>query len=196
MKNTEEIIEVLDFFYNPKKTTGRGHYEDPLRPVCVNIGCFDLVHNQFYRDGKPFYRSVCPHCHDAGRKGSTTTYKEGVTPVKKDYCENYRGDLFPEYKCPTAHDKTKINMDNETGVLPHHMLDLDHIDGDHYNNVPENQQTLCKGGCHLYKTDKMGDQSTRGINGTVFIRGDKVQKEDLRVPKAVPIEHDFYGDDE
>ena len=197
MSNKEkEDIYNLDFFYNPKKTTGRGHYEDPLRPVCVNIGCFDLVHNQFYRDGKPFYRSVCAHCHDAGRKGSTTTYKEGVTPVKKDYCENYKGELYPDFPCPTAHDKTKINMEGETGVLPSEMLDQDHIDGDHYNNVEENIQTLCKGGCHVYKTNLNGDHQSRSIMGNPHIRGDKVVREDLRVPKAVPIEHDFYGDDE
>jgi len=197
MSNKEkEDIYNLDFFYHPKKTTGRGHFVDSLRPVCVNIGCFELVHIQNYNGGKATYRSVCVHCHDSGRKGSLATYKEGVKPVKRDYCENYRGDLFPEYKCPTTHDKTQINMEGETGVVPGHMLDLDHIDGDHYNNDKENQQTLCRGGCHLYKTDKNGDYSTRGIHGTVIIRGEKIQKEDLRVPKAVPIEHEFFGDEE
>ena len=39
------------------------------------------------------------------------------------------------------------------------MLDMDHIDGDHYHNVEENIQTLCKN-CHSYKTKMNGDNRT------------------------------------
>ncbi len=194
-KEKENVIYNLEGFFIPKITTGKGHFKDPKHPTCVNHGCNDKVHNQFYKGGKPHYRSVCFHCHNAGRKGSKVTYKEGVTPVKRDYCENYLDNRFgEEFICPTKHDKTKINKAQETGVLPSRDLDMDHKDGNHYNNVPENQQTLCKA-CHGYKTDKNDDLKTRGIYGTTFIRGEKVKKEDLRVPKAVPIEHDFFGEE-
>ena len=186
----------IDPFFNPRRTTGRGYLEDPMRPVCVNRGCNCKVRVVRYDDnGKPIYRTVCFNCHNAGREGSTAKYKEGVTPVKKDYCENYRGELFPDFPCPTTHDKTKINMEGETGVLESAMLDQDHKDGDHYNNVEGNIQTLCKGGCHVYKTNLNGDHQSRSIMGNPHIRGDKVVREDLRVKKPEYITHDFFEEE-
>ena len=44
------------------------------------------------------------------------------------------------------------------GEFPEHKQ-LDHIDGNHYNNVPDNIQTLCKN-CHSYKTKINGDNRT------------------------------------
>ena len=39
------------------------------------------------------------------------------------------------------------------GFIPHHpcQLDVDHIDGNHFNNLVENLQTLCAN-CHRLKT--------------------------------------------
>ena len=42
------------------------------------------------------------------------------------------------------------------------QLDVDHIDGDHFNNDPANLQTLCAN-CHRLKTHLSGD-SNSGIN--------------------------------
>ena len=61
-----------------------------------------------------------------------------------------------DFPCPTIHDKTKINMEGETGVLESAMLDIDHKDGDHYNNDPSNLQTLTKIE-HILKSMKNGD---------------------------------------
>ena len=36
------------------------------------------------------------------------------------------------------------------------MLEMDHIDSDKWNNVPDNVQTLCRN-CHAYKTKYNGD---------------------------------------
>ena len=62
--------------------------------------------------------------------------RPGVTPHKKDYCENRDGRLG--HKCTAT-------------IMGYLQLDLDHIDGNHYNNVPENIQTLCKN-CHSWKS--------------------------------------------
>ena len=105
---------------------------DPNRPTCVNIGCEKLVHLISYSStGKPTYRPLC----DACRKPKNCA-REGVTGVKKDYCENRDGRLG--HKCTAT-------------IMGYLQLDLDHIDGNHYNNVPENIQTLCKN-CHSWKS--------------------------------------------
>ncbi len=115
------------------------------RPTCCNIGCDKLVHLINYSStGTPKYRPYCGRCHMAtyGKK----TFKEGVTPIKKNYCENKDGRL--NFICAT-----------NGSELHSCMLDLDHIDGDHYHNVPDNIQTLCKN-CHSYKTKMNGDNRT------------------------------------
>ena len=115
------------------------------RPVCCNIGCDRLVHLINYSStGTPTYRPYCGQCHHAtmGKK----PFKEGVTPIKKNYCENSDDRLG--FKCAT-----------DGSELHSCMLDLDHIDGDHYNNIPDNIQTLCKN-CHSYKTKMNGDNRT------------------------------------
>jgi 5-methylcytosine-specific restriction endonuclease McrA len=84
-------------------------------------------------------RSVCHHCHQASY--SNIELKAGVINVKKNYCENEDGRLgFP---CRS--------IIHNTG-----MLELDHIDGNHFNNIPENIMTLCKI-CHARKSQLRGD---------------------------------------
>ncbi len=174
----------------------RNRYKkDPNRPTCINKNCNELVHLIRYRDYKyPIYRSVCENCHRANIKYKNYKYKQGVIPTKKDYCENYlnkelKGIPKDKWKpCPTKHDKTRINMAKETGVLPSRDIHTDHIDGDHYNNVPENIQDICSP-CHTYKTKIAGDLRSRGPN--VFYRYNKVEKVNLNL-KPVPIEHDFF----
>jgi hypothetical protein len=115
------------------------------RPTCCNRNCDRLVHLINYSaTGTPKYRPYCGQCHLAtmGKK----PFKEGVEPIKKTFCEN--SDSRLGFSCAT---------NGET--LHSCMLDLDHIDGDHYHNVEKNIQTLCKN-CHSYKTKMNGDNRT------------------------------------
>jgi len=114
---------------------------DPNRPSCCNVGCYKLCQSSGKLKNRYIYRPYCQHCHLAGM--GRHPYREGVYPVKKTYCENVDGRLG--FDCYT------------NGVmLPSAVLDLDHIDGDHLHNIPDNLQTLCKI-CHALKTKANGD---------------------------------------
>ena len=104
-------------------------------PTCINHGCSNPCHvsKKSFR-GHLTYRCVCGRCHRANM--GKTTYAEGVTVFKKDYCENIDGRLG--YKCTAT-------------IVNSCQLSMDHIDGTHNNNVPENVQTICFN-CHTYKT--------------------------------------------
>jgi hypothetical protein len=113
--------------------------------ICGNKGCTKLCsYSSILKSGRYVYRPYCSHCHDAGR--GLHPYREGVTPVKKNICENSDGRL--DFKCYSKGRK-----------MPSHMLDLDHINGDHHDNRLKNFQTLCKC-CHAHKTKMSGDAST------------------------------------
>ena len=104
----------------------------PERPSCVNIGCDRKVHISGYSStGRPRYRPVCAMCHKAH-----SCARPGVIGVKKDYCENVDGRLG--FECTAT-------------IVHYRQLDMDHIDGNHYNNVAENIQSLCKN-CHSMKS--------------------------------------------
>lgn len=109
--------------------------EQRNRPECCNRGCHSIViKTNTTKTGIDILRPLCSRCYNAGRgKG---TYAVGVTPIKKDYCENADGRLG--HICTTT-------------ILGTYMNDLDHIDGDHYNNTEENIQTLCAC-CHRHKS--------------------------------------------
>jgi len=111
------------------------------RPTCVNEGCEKPVHcSGKTSTGLPIWRPYCGRCHQA--VGGRNTYAEGVTPIKKKYCENQDGKLgFGE--CSAQ-------------IVDMCQFYLDHIDGDHYNNTPDNIQTICKN-CHSLKTKMNGD---------------------------------------
>ena len=114
---------------------------DPNRPFCCNIGCYKPCQSSGKLTNRYIYRPYCSHCHLAGM--GKHPHAKGVYPIKKTFCENIDGRLG--FNCYTK------------GVmLPSAVLDLDHIDGDHFNNVAENMQTLCKI-CHALKTKANGD---------------------------------------
>jgi hypothetical protein len=79
-------------------------------------------------------------------------YAEGVTPFKKDRCDNEDGSVLGD-KCPVqfGYDIFKNYKSPKTQI--------DHIDGDPNNNVPENCQELCYY-CHGIKSTLNGDQDS------------------------------------
>ena len=109
-------------------------------PTCVNEGCNNFVQVREWKNWS--FKSECSACASARKKGVA---RPGVTRHKKAYCENHDGHLG--FECPVPHDSW---IGFETS------LDLDHVDGDHYNNVPSNVKTYCKL-CHGRKSLENGD---------------------------------------
>jgi hypothetical protein len=109
-------------------------------PICINEGCLNYV---AVREWKYWsFKSECSSCAYFRKKGLV---KPGVKQHKKAYCENYDGHLG--FLCP-------VPKENWKGFES--SLDLDHLDGNHYNNVIENVKTYCKL-CHGKKSLNNGD---------------------------------------
>jgi hypothetical protein len=117
-------------------------------PTCVNEGCQNKI---AVREWKYFsFKSECSRCMTARKKNITT---KGVTIHKKKTCENHDGHLG--FKCPVDPKEWKDYQSS---------LDLDHLDGDHMNNVPDNVKTYCKL-CHMRKGDEQGDYNSKKSSG-------------------------------
>ena len=128
------------------------------KPTCINYGCKNMVTSTSKR-----YRPFCSRCHHVGH-GRSYKYKrvdgtikiysptqlaEGVTPFKTGKCSNQKhgqkGHLgFP---CPMNYEKAPWAIG---------ITELDHIDGDHTNNIPKNIQEVCNP-CHVEKGRLNGD---------------------------------------
>ena len=109
------------------------------RPVCLNYGCYELCTHSGSR-----WRPFCNNCHKASYD-KTKTLKEGVTPYKTGKCSNQDGHLG--FNCPMDYDKAPWAIGT---------TEIDHIDGDYYNNYPDNVDELCAI-CHKQKDKNRGD---------------------------------------
>ncbi len=103
-------------------------------PTCINLGCG----RPCATDGKRF-RPVCSACH---RHGGA---RPGVLAFKKHRCDNVDGRLG--FTCFVDWSKVPSWF---------RITQLDHKDGNHLNNTPENVQELCNN-CHGVKTLSQGD---------------------------------------
>ena len=113
-------------------------------PICVNVGCEREVAIRDWKvSGIPSVRSECSRCATKRKNGQRIP---GVTFHKKNYCENRDKQLG--FLCPLDPERYH--------ELPGDVYDMDHIDGDHFNNDPKNLQTLCKV-CHAMKGKASGD---------------------------------------
>lgn len=116
------------------------------RPTCINDGCEKLVqYSTRYKNGLYRWRPHCSTCHIASYKN--LELPEGITAYKTGYCSNIDSNLG--FECP---------VDYEWATWAYGMTELDHIDGNRENNVPENIQELCPM-CHKMKGQINGDYS-------------------------------------
>ena len=119
----------------------RGPKAKVYGPTCINLGCgraTTLV-------SKTKFRAVCNKCKDA--QAGRGDYANGVIPLKKSHCENRDGRLG--WKC-------NYSLPWSIKRITSHHLQVDHIDGDPFNNKPNNIQTLCAC-CHSIKSILNGD---------------------------------------
>ena len=113
--------------------------------ICSIEGCDKLGQpiGSYLKDGTKVRRDKCqPHhfaltANKAGHKSTTAwlNVTHRYRKFRKDYCENIDGRLG--FECTST-------------IFWPGMLDVDHKDGNHDNNNPDNLQTLCKC-CHAYK---------------------------------------------
>ena len=128
------------------------YYEDGhCKPECVNPGCTNDV---AWREKKYWsIKSECSRCMNARKKNKVI---EGVTIWKKNYCENNDGRY--NFKCPAK------NLEKNEWKNYSESLDLNHIDGNHDNNVPKNVETICKL-CHGRLSRESGDWDSNKESG-------------------------------
>ena len=114
-------------------------------PTCINDGCGKEIMIRHWSDaGIPSLKSECSTCATARKKGKTIA---GIISHKKTHCENLDGHLG--FACVF---KTK----EDSADWPSDCFHMDHIDGNHENNVPANVVTLCNM-CHTRKGKMSGD---------------------------------------
>jgi hypothetical protein len=94
-------------------------------------------------------KTTCPHCKiefEKNRKDKVFCSR-GCKQRFRNKLLNRGSSKQRKYK------KYKSDKCNNCGFIPLHtcQLDVDHIDGDHNNNSPDNLQTLCAN-CHRLKT--------------------------------------------
>lgn len=109
------------------------------RPICVNHGCGRLVAT----DGKR-WRVHCSSCQKASYGGAV--HRSGVTPFKTGRCSNRDGHLG--FTC--------LIKWSRVPKWAKGMTEIDHKDGDHTNNSPDNLDELCPI-CHKLKGNLQGD---------------------------------------
>jgi hypothetical protein len=135
-------------------------------PKCVNFGCNNKVTCREWKYWS--FKSECNRCMTA-RKEKRYIIEENIRYFvdkkgkklnvimhKEVFCENHDGHLG--FKCPVPHENWS---GFESG------LDLDHVDGNHYNNDPSNVRTYCKL-CHGKKSIESGDCNSNKSSARSF----------------------------
>jgi hypothetical protein len=117
------------------------------RPRCSNDGCEQprMLSGNYKVDGSPSYKTLCSHCNT--EKYHENINRGGYSKYRKNYCENVDGRLGGHI-CTTT-------------IIFSGQLEVDHVDGNPFNNKVNNLQTLCAC-CHAYKTNVMEDGQSIG----------------------------------
>ncbi len=126
-------------------------------PKCVNDGCTREVAIRHWNDNNiPSLKTECPPCASARKSGKTLP---GISFTKKHFCENKDGRLG--FACPC--DQTRY------AEYPTDCYHMDHMNGDHQDNRPENIMTLCVM-CHTIKGKRDGDFNGSKTTSSKFVR--------------------------
>lgn len=115
-------------------------------PFCANPGCTRSVSVRHVnkKSGEPSIKPLCSRCGDAAR--GVRELDAGITAIKTHRCSNESSHLG--WTCPT--------MWTNIPAGTRGMTELDHIDGNPWNNVAANIQELCVL-CHKIKSQRAGD---------------------------------------
>jgi hypothetical protein len=107
-------------------------------PKCINDGCQNDVSIRHWTSNFiPSLKTECYRCSYSRKKDKKV---KGIVFHKKNYCENRESILG--FLCP---------MDqNRYDEFPTDIFHLDHLDGNHQNNILENLKTFCAI-CHIRK---------------------------------------------
>jgi len=118
-------------------------------PTCINYNCDRPVAIRHWSaQGDPSLKTECSRCSSARCAGKSI---EGVTFHKKHYCENK--DSILGWVCPM--DQSRY------AEFPSDIYEMDHKDGNHHNNTPENLVTLCSI-CHTRKAKNLATSIHKG----------------------------------
>jgi len=117
-----------------------------VMPRCINHGCERdvAIRRADMPPRDPSFKTECSVCQSRRTRGAPP--QAGITFHKKNFCENKDGRLG--FKCPM--DPARYDE------FPSDIYDMDHKDGNHHNNTPDNLITLCKI-CHTQKGKQSGD---------------------------------------
>lgn len=145
----------------------RAHWIKQRYPQAKDIWCCSSCHNEetARRNGVRTSRHLTAHRHGL----TVTAYNHRNHPYlqyRKDYCENVDGRLgfVCTFTAPTAQQLEATGLD---GTFQG-WLQVDHKDGNHTNNDPNNLQTLCAC-CHNIKTYQNGDHATPGRKTRILV---------------------------
>jgi|TARA_R110000822_G_C15071593_1_gene468668 hypothetical protein len=131
--------------------------EGRVLPKCININC---ERNVQVRDWAYWsLKTECGTCYKARMTGIMGKAMEGITIHKKKFCENIDGHLG--WACPVASSDSWEELDMLSA------LDLEHVDGNHNNNDPNNVETICKL-CHTKKSAIHNDCSNQKASARKF----------------------------
>ena len=112
-------------------------------PPCINEGCTKPVAIRHWSNSLPSLKTECTRCSNARKSNKQI---DGVVVHKKQICENKDGILG--FTC--AMDKERYHE------FPTDCYHMDHLDGNHENNTPDNVKTFCAI-CHTRKGKESGD---------------------------------------